>query len=135
MANRTLSFILREMGSVLDKLIELAGRKADVVCANDTEGLDEIVRAEEQAARDLAALEEERACVIAEEAESYAGEVEELRLALHGKAERLRVLNERNQRLLRQGLELIEFEMKLFMPQPSYKNAARPGPMLVDFRV
>jgi hypothetical protein len=87
------------MGSVLDKLIELAGRKADVVCANDTEGLDEIVRAEEQAARDLAALEEERACVIAEEAESYAGEVEELRLALRGKAERLRVLNERNQRL------------------------------------
>ena len=56
MANRTLSFILREMGSVLDKLIELAGRKADVVCANDTEGLDEIVRAEDQAARDLAAL-------------------------------------------------------------------------------
>ena len=84
MANRTLSFILREMGSVLDKLIELAGRKADVVCANDTEGLDEIVRSEEQAARDLAALEEERACVIAEEAESYAGE-EELRLALRGK--------------------------------------------------
>ena len=84
--------------------------------------------------RSLAALEEERTRLAGPKAEA-SPEIETLRNSLREKAEKMRVLNERNQELLRQGLKLVEFELKLLMPQPSYKGAPAQGPVLFDHKV
>lgn len=138
MAETTLTSLLLEIGSALDALTELAERKSVVVSDGDTRALDGIVRTEEELSRKIADLEEKRIQIAAEsfsESPAESSEIEKLRLSLCGKAEKLKVLNERNQRLIRQGLDLVEFQLKLFMPKPLYKGASRPGPMLVDFRV
>lgn len=135
MAEKTLSSVLLEIGQALDGLIDLSQRKARVVIENDMAGLDAIVRSEEELSRRLASLEDERSKAAACAADADEDEIEALRQSLREKVEGLKVLNERNQRLLKQGLDLVEFQLKLLMPQPSYKGAPRPGPVMIDIRV
>jgi flagellar biosynthesis/type III secretory pathway chaperone len=134
MTEMTLSSILREIESVFDQLIHLAEQKAEMIVSGDVSGLDEIVAKEEDASRNLAALEEDRARLAGSVAQDDP-EVERLRHSLRGKADKMKILNERNQELLRQGLRLVEFELKLLMPQPSYNGAPAKGPVLFDHKV
>jgi flagellar biosynthesis/type III secretory pathway chaperone len=136
MTELTLSFILREMASVIDEQIDLAERKAEAIVIGDITGLNEVTSQEEEVSRKLASLEEERLRLTGTGASDREyPEIEKLRHSLREKADRMRILNERNQKLLRQGLRLIEFELKLLMPQPSYTGSPAKGPVVFDHKV
>lgn len=134
MAEWTLSSILSEIGSAVDGLIELADRKTDAIVNGDIERLNEVTAQEEQISRALAALEEERLRLMGS-ADQEDAEVEGLRRLLRDKVSKLKLLNERNQELLKQALRIVEFELKLFMPQMAYGGAPAKGPVVFDHKV
>lgn len=134
MTEWTLSFILREIGSAIDKLIDLAEKKSEAIVDGDIDRLNELTAEEGVASRSLASLEDERIRLMGSTGEDDP-EVEQLRQSLREKADKMKALNERNQELLKQGLRLVEFELKLLMPQPSYKGTPAKGPVVFDHKV
>ncbi|MGI6662016.1 MAG: flagellar protein FlgN [Bacillota bacterium] len=134
MTEWTLSFVLREIASAMDKLIDLAGQKSEAIVDGDIPRLNEVTAEEEELSRSLAALEEERLRLVGS-SDQGDPEIDRLRQSLREKADRIEVLNERNQELLRQGLRLVEFELKLLLPQPSYSGTPAKGPVVFDHKV
>lgn len=134
MTEWTLSFILREIGSAIDKLIDLAEKKSEAIVDGDIDRLNELTAEEGVVSRSLASLEDERIRLMGSTGEDDP-EVEQLRQSLREKADKMKTLNERNQELLKQGLRLVEFELKLLMPQPSYKGTPAKGPVVFDHKV
>ncbi|HHY44750.1 MAG TPA: flagellar protein FlgN [Firmicutes bacterium] len=134
MTEWTLSFILREIGSAIDKLIDLAEKKSEAIVDGDIDRLNELTAEEGVVSRSLASLEDERIRLMGSTGEDDP-EVEQLRQSLREKADKMKALNERNQELLKQGLRLVEFELKLLMPQPSYKGTPAKGPVVFDHKV
>lgn len=134
MTEWTLSFILREIGSAIDKLIDLAEKKSEAIVDGDIDRLNELTAEEGVVSRSLASLEDERIRLMGSTGEDDP-EVEQIRQSLREKADKMKALNERNQELLKQGLRLVEFELKLLMPQPSYKGTPAKGPVVFDHKV
>lgn len=134
MTEWTLSFVLREIASAMDKLIDLAGQKSEAIVDGDIPRLNEVTAEEEELSRSLAALEKERLRLVGS-SDQGDPEIDRLRQSLREKADRIEVLNERNQELLRQGLRLVEFELKLLLPQPSYSGTPAKGPVVFDHKV
>lgn len=134
MTEWTLSFILREIGSAIDKLIDLAEKKSEAIVDGDIDRLNELTAEEGVVSRSLASLEDERIRLMGSTGEDDP-EVEQLRQSLREKADKMKALNERNQELLKQGLRLVEFELKLLIPQPSYKGTPAKGPVVFDHKV
>jgi flagellar biosynthesis/type III secretory pathway chaperone len=118
----------------MDKLIDLAGQKSEAIVDGDIPRLNEVTAEEEELSRSLAALEEERLRLVGS-SDQGDPEIDRLRQSLREKADRIEVLNERNQELLRQGLRLVEFELKLLLPQPSYSGTPAKGPVVFDHKV
>ena len=120
---RSLSFILSEIGSAMDALMDIGRKKAEVLVSRDIAGLEKLIPSEQDLVRRLHALETER-----EKAGSESGaEIELLRVSLKDKAQRIAEINERNRGLLRRGLDLVQYELKLFFQEGK--------PLVFDHRV
>lgn len=129
---RTLALILREIGALMDNLLDLSSRKTQVLTAGNVAGLEGLLSVEQDLVQRMRLLEEER--------EGCAGgangstEIEELKRSLRDKAAKISHVNGRNQRILRQGLDIVRREMKILFPQGSYGNPTL-GPLVFDHRV
>jgi len=110
---RSLSLILSEIGSAMDDLLEIGEKKTGVLVARDISGLEKLIPAEQDLVRRLEALENERQAA----ATDSGSEIERLKVALREKAKRIAEINERNRGLLRRGLDLIQYELKLFLQE------------------
>ncbi|MGE5579864.1 MAG: flagellar protein FlgN [Bacillota bacterium] len=110
---RSLSSILSEIGSTMDGLLELGKRKAEILVRRDISGLEKLIPSEQDLVRRLEELESERQAVPAQSD----SEIELLRVTLKEKAKRIAEMNERNRGLLRRGLDLVQYELKLFLQE------------------
>ena len=119
----SLSFILSEIGSAMDALLELGLKKAEALSSRDISGLEALIAREQDLVRHLAALEVERE----KHREESGPETERHRLSLKDKAQRIVKINERNRGLLRRGLDLVQYELKLFFQEGK--------PLVFDHRI
>lgn len=124
---RNLSFILSEIGSAMDALLDLAGKKSDVLVERDIAGLEKLIPSEQDLVVKLEALEKERRAAAAEMTGPDSPEIDRLRQSLKQKAKRIAETNERNRGLLRRGLDIVQYELKLFFQEGK--------PLVFDHRV
>lgn len=110
---RNLSSILSEMGSAMDALLDLGRRKSEVLVGRDIAGLEKLIPSEQDLVQRIASLEMEREAAPAE----TGFEVERLRVTLRDKAQRIAEINEQNRGLLRRGLDLVQYQLKLFFQE------------------
>lgn len=110
---RSLSLILSEIGSAMDGLLELGKKKTEAVVSRDIGGLEKLIPPEQDLVRRIEALESERQAAPAQSG----SEIERLKVALREKAKRIAEINERNRGLLRRGLDLVQYELKLFLQE------------------
>ena len=120
---RSLSFILSEIASAMDALLELGREKTAVLVSRDIAGLEKLIPSEQDLLRRLEALESERR----KAGNEFCPEIERLRVSLRDKAQRIADINERNRGLLRRGLDLVQYELKLFFQEGK--------PLVFDHRV
>lgn len=132
---RTLASILREIGAAMDNLLDLSSRKTQVLIGGDVAGLEGLLSVEQDLIQRIRLLEEERMVCSGVPATEPAGEVSEIKQSLRDKAKRITEANGRNQRLLRQGLEVVRRELKILFPQGNYGSPAAVGPLVFDHRV
>jgi flagellar biosynthesis/type III secretory pathway chaperone len=134
MSSRSLAWILLEIGVAMDSLLDLSSRKTDILTAGDVAGLEKLLPAEQDLVQRLGLLEEERVSRAGDDA-GDAAELLSLRESLREKAKRIALVNGRNQSLLRQGLEIVQYEMRLLLPQGTYGNNPAKWPLVFDHRV
>jgi flagellar biosynthesis/type III secretory pathway chaperone len=127
-------FLLSGLGSLLDGLIDTAKEKQRLVVAGDCQGLEEIIRKEQQMLNDLDTLQERLGAeplLVADDPESS-----EVQARLKGevaeKVRRLQTINEQTQKLLAKSLEIVRFELGLFLPQDDYSKASKNPPIAFD---
>jgi len=131
---RSLASVLSEIDVVVDGLLDICSRKQEVLISGDVAALEKLIPAEEDLMARLELLEKER-CSMVELLDAEAGEVARLRDSLREKAKKIAGTNERNRRLLKQGLEIVQYELRLLLPQGGYGNPAAKGPLVFDHRV
>ena len=110
---RSLSFILSEIGSVMDQLLDTSQKKLEILVDQDLAGLEKLIPAEQELVHRLSTLEDER--MATDDCDD--SEVAHLKAALREKAEKITEINERNRGLLRKGLDLVEYELKLLFSE------------------
>ncbi len=135
-SSSNLLFLLRNMGSVLDKLLELANEKQQLVVAGDCKGLEEIILREEKVVQELNSLQtefEENGLGLSET--GGCKQTVQLKEALKQKALSLKRLNQRNQTLISKSLEIVRYELGLLMPKQDYFKVSETSPIAFDQKV
>ena len=130
---RSLASVLSEMDAVLDSLIDISRQKQEIIVRGDSKALESILPLEEGLLNDLDLLEKER-MERYQAAQSGTEAVNALRRTLRDKAALVSAANERNQALLRQGLEIARYILGLFVPDVGYGKQAAAGPLVFDHR-
>jgi flagellar biosynthesis/type III secretory pathway chaperone len=97
----------------MDDLLELGKKKTEVLVVGDIGGLEKLLPSEQELVQKLQTLEGERQTAPAQSD----SEIERLKVALREKAKRIAEINERNRGLLRRGLDLVQYELKLFFQE------------------
>jgi flagellar biosynthesis/type III secretory pathway chaperone len=120
---RSLNLILSEIGSAMDALADLGREKSEVLVERNVAGLEKLIPSEQDLVTRLEALEIERRAAATE----TGPEIERLRESLKQKAKRIAETNERNRGLLRRGLDIVQYELKLFFQEGK--------PLVFDHRV
>ncbi len=133
--SRSLNLILSEIGSVMDGLIELGSKKTDVLVQRDIAGLERLIPAEQELVSRLDTLEKERSAAATAVGGPAGPEVLSIRESLRQKAKRIAEISERNRGLLRKGLEIVQYELKLFLPEGNYRGPGLREPLVFDHRV
>ncbi len=132
---RSLASVLPEIDAAMDRLLDLSSQKQQLLVSGDVAGLEKIVSVEQDLVARLELLERERSSAV-ELPDSKAGAAAaRLRESLREKAKKITDTNERNLGLLRQGLEIVQYELRLLLPQAGYGNPAAKGPLMFDHRV
>ena len=132
---RSLASVLSEMDGAMDVLLDMSSKKQEMLVSGDVVGLEKVVSAEQDLVAKLELLESERSSAGEPSDEKGAGQVAGLRKSLREKAKKITDTNERNRGLLRQGLEVVQYELRLLLPQAGYGNPAAKGPLVFDHRV
>lgn len=126
-------FFLTNLESVLDTLLEMAEQKQDLVVSGDVLKLEDLLQKEDEI---VAKLESLKARVNEEALSSLKADVSldirRLKDAVGCKAVRLQNLNQQNQNLLSKSLEIVRYELGLFIPQGDYSKVSKPPPIAFD---
>ena len=125
--------LLNNIEVILDKLLDLAGEKQRLVISGDCVGLDAIVKEEEEVLESLSAIQtqfEDNGSRLTGLAESE--DFCNLKPGLVHKTFLLRRLNDQNQKLLSKSLELVRYELGLFLPREDYFQASKTAPIAFD---
>lgn len=133
--SRSLSSVLLEIGLAMDSLLDLSSKKTGTLTSGDVVGLERLLSVEQDLIQRLGFLETERASCSEDTASAVNAEALDLRESLKEKAKRISEINARNQSLLRQGLNIVKYELRLFLPQGKYGSALALGPLVFDHRV
>jgi flagellar biosynthesis/type III secretory pathway chaperone len=123
------------MDAAMDALLDVSSKKQEMLVSGDVAGLEKVVSAEQDLVAKLELLESDRSSAGEPPDEKAAGQVIGLRKSLREKAKKITDTNERNRGLLRQGLEVVQYELRLLLPQAGYGNPAARGPLVFDHRI
>ncbi|HHX09938.1 MAG TPA: flagellar protein FlgN [Firmicutes bacterium] len=127
-------FLLSSLNLFLDTLIESAKEKQRLVIVGDCSGLEQIIRKEEKTLQDLQAIQERLGAeplLLPDEPDS--GEtLDKLKQEAAQKVRQLQVLNEQNQELISKSLEIVRYELGLFIPQDDYSKTSKTPPIAFD---
>ncbi len=125
--------LLNNIETILDKLLDLAGEKQRLIISGDCVGIDAIVKEEEEVLENLSAIEaefEDKGFELTCLAENE--DLGSLKPGLGHKAFLLRRLNNQNQKLISKSLELIKYELGLFLPREDYFKTSKTVPIAFD---
>lgn len=126
-------FLLTDLESVLDKLLETAQRKQGLVVSGDVKGLQELLQKEDEMLMELHSLKARiNEGALSSPKASLGPEIQGLKDKVGRKALRLKNLNGQNQVLLSKSLEMVRYELGLFIPQNDYSKAAKSPPIAFD---
>jgi flagellar biosynthesis/type III secretory pathway chaperone len=126
-------FLLSNLSSALDALLETAEQKQRLVVAGDCIGLEQLIRKEEKILQDIQKLQARMGDEpVSSPDEPQDSEAVKLKQELAQKMRRLQVLNEQNQKLLSKSLEMVRYELGLFIPQDDYSKASKTPPIAFD---
>lgn len=126
---RSLSDILEDMVSVLDRLLTFSREKQEAVVRGDVASLEDIVRREEDALRLVESLGKEQEMLLAggwgQPSPQNAKDVTCLEKAVRDKILLLKTINEQNQRLISKSLDMVRYELRLLVPKNGYGPAIK----------
>lgn len=122
--------ILSEIESVLDEMIKFSQEKCGTLVSGDTQRLSEIVLSETELMERLSLIEKRWGLPGTE-----TSRIHPLMEAVRSKATILKEANELNQALIRQGLRLVQYEMRFLTGQEPGYEVALPQPLVFDKRV
>ncbi len=130
--------LINQLDLVIERLIDLARKKQDFVIAGDCSGLETVIREETAALLDLKYLEEQftdggHSCVLEDILQK--DEYRSAKNTLAKKASLLRRLNHQNQRLISKSLEIVKYELGLFLPKDDYFKTSELAPIAFDQKV
>ncbi|HHY16588.1 MAG TPA: flagellar protein FlgN [Firmicutes bacterium] len=133
----TLLLLLNDIGAILDTLLEIAGEKQRLVVMGDCLGLERKIKEEEEALESLNRLgtrfdEDNRFRL-----DNLAGteELARLKADIERKVFMLRSLNNQNQKLIARSLEIVRYDLGLFLPKEDYFKALKTAPLVFDQKV
>mgnify|MGYP001222633216 CR=1 FL=1 len=130
--------LLNRLELVLERLIDLARKKQDFVIAGDCGGLERVLAEEAAALGDLEYLEKQfggrdDSCILGDILKR--DEYRSAKTFLTEKASLLRSINDQNQRLISKSLEIVKYELGLFLPKDDYFNTSEMAPIAFDQKV
>jgi len=129
--------LLNQIEKILDRLTSLAHNKQKFVVTGDCAGLEAVLAEEMEVIWGLKDLEE----FTGPNGDFFLGDIlnrEEYsatKVRLSQKASALRRLNEQNQRLISKSMEIVQYELGLFLPKDDYFKTRELAPIAFDQKV
>ncbi|WP_191991859.1 flagellar protein FlgN [Bacillus aerolatus] len=134
--------VLDKMDRLHRMLLALCEKKTDIIKQNDMNGLDQLLKDEQKYVAAIQTMERQRQREADEMARKAGatiadcihaavgvdkGRLMELQKSLSGRLERLKELNELNQKLIYQSLQFVNMSMGMLQPQPAQATYTHPA--------